>query len=39
VLIGSILLLVVSISALLNMPRVPKVKPEVTPIITKTTPV
>jgi len=33
--IASILLLVVSISALLNLPRAPKVKEEVTPIITK----
>ncbi len=35
VLIGSILLLGVSISALRNTLRTPKVKPEVTPIITK----
>jgi uncharacterized membrane protein HdeD (DUF308 family) len=35
VLIGSILLLVVSVSALLNMPRPPKKVDEVTPIITK----
>jgi uncharacterized membrane protein HdeD (DUF308 family) len=35
VLIASILLLVVSISALLNLPRTPKKVDEVTPIITK----
>jgi uncharacterized membrane protein HdeD (DUF308 family) len=35
VLIGSILLIVVSVTALLNIPRRPKVTPEVTPIITK----
>jgi uncharacterized membrane protein HdeD (DUF308 family) len=35
VLIASILLLIVSVSALLNIPRAPKVKEEVTPIILK----